>query len=235
MTAYCRIDVRDLDQVALEPGSRMACRANPAGMKTHEDLVIDSPPRRLLAACGQRHPRGRRHAQPPTPVARARVTSARRRASPSRRCSRSPPHVPPPTGRSAPAKVIVELEVHEVEREIAEGVKYTFWTFGGTVPGSFIRVRQGDTVEFHLKNHPDSKMPHNIDLHGVTGPGGGAASSFTAPGHRTAVHLQGAQPGPLRLSLRHRAGGHARRERHVRPDPGRAAARACRRSTTSST
>jgi nitrite reductase (NO-forming) len=97
----------------------------------------------------------------------------------------SPPLVPPPTGRHAPAKVIVELEVREVEREIAEGVKYTFWTFGGTVPGSFIRVRQGDTVEFHLKNHPDSKMPHNIDLHGVTGPGGGAASSFTAPGHRT--------------------------------------------------
>src|SRR4029077_17354327 len=66
---------------------------------------------------------------------------------------------------------------------ISEGVTYTFWTFGGTVPGSFIRVRQGDTVEFHLKNAPDSKMPHNIDLHGVTGPGGGAASSFTAPGH----------------------------------------------------
>jgi nitrite reductase (NO-forming) len=40
-------------------------------------------------------------------------------------------------------------------------------------------------VEFHLKNHPGSKMPHNIDLHGVTGPGGGAASSFTAPGHES--------------------------------------------------
>jgi nitrite reductase (NO-forming) len=26
-------------------------------------------------------------------------------------------------------------------------------------------------------------MPHNIDLHAVTGPGGGATSSFTAPGH----------------------------------------------------
>jgi nitrite reductase (NO-forming) len=95
----------------------------------------------------------------------------------------SPPHVPPPTGRSEPAKVIVNLEVIEKEMEISEGVSYTFWTFGGTVPGSFIRVRQGDTVEFHLNNHPDSKMPHNIDLHGVTGPGGGAASSFTAPGH----------------------------------------------------
>ncbi len=95
----------------------------------------------------------------------------------------SPPHVPPPIHRNYPAKVIVELEVIEKEMPISEGVSYTFWTFGGTVPGSFIRVRQGDTVEFHLKNAPDSKMPHNIDLHGVTGPGGGAASSFTAPGH----------------------------------------------------
>jgi nitrite reductase (NO-forming) len=97
----------------------------------------------------------------------------------------SPPFVPPPIHRNYPAKVIVELEVRELQREIAEGVTYTFWTFGGTVPGSFIRIRQGDTVEFHLKNYPDNKMPHNIDLHGVTGPGGGAASSFTAPGHES--------------------------------------------------
>ena len=97
----------------------------------------------------------------------------------------SPPMVPPATGRTAPVKVIVELEVIEKEMPISEGVTYTFWTFGGTVPGSFIRVRQGDTVEFHLKNAPDSKMPHNIDLHGATGPGGGAASSFTAPGHKS--------------------------------------------------
>jgi len=97
----------------------------------------------------------------------------------------SPPNVPPPVARNYPAKVIVELEVVEKEMQISEGVNYTFWTFGGTVPGSFIRVRQGDTVEFHLKNHPSSKMPHNIDLHGVTGPGGGAASSFTAPGHES--------------------------------------------------
>jgi nitrite reductase (NO-forming) len=96
-----------------------------------------------------------------------------------------PPNVPPPVHRNHPAKVIVELEVIEKEMPISEGVTYTYWTFGGTVPGSFIRVRQGDTVEFHLKNAPDNKMPHNIDLHGVTGPGGGAASSFTAPGHES--------------------------------------------------
>ena len=94
-----------------------------------------------------------------------------------------PPMVPPATGRTKPARVIVELDVIEKEMPISEGVTYTFWTFGGTVPGSFIRIRQGDTVVFHLRNMPDSKMPHNIDLHGVTGPGGGAASSFTAPGH----------------------------------------------------
>jgi nitrite reductase (NO-forming) len=93
--------------------------------------------------------------------------------------------VPPPIRRNHPAKVIVNLEVVEKEMQISEGVNYTFWTFGGTVPGSFIRVRQGDTIEFHLKNHPDNKMPHNIDLHAVTGPGGGAESSFTAPGHES--------------------------------------------------
>jgi nitrite reductase (NO-forming) len=96
-----------------------------------------------------------------------------------------PPRVPAPIRREHPAKVIVNLEVQEIQMPISEGVTYTFWTFGGTVPGHFIRVRQGDTVEFHLRNHPDSKMPHNIDLHAVTGPGGGAASSFTAPGHES--------------------------------------------------
>jgi nitrite reductase (NO-forming) len=95
------------------------------------------------------------------------------------------PDVPPPITRKTPAKVVVHLEVKEVEMPISDGVRYTFWTFGGRVPGKFIRVRQGDQVEFHLQNHPDSKMPHNIDLHAVTGPGGGAASSFTAPGHES--------------------------------------------------
>ncbi|MDP2341852.1 MAG: copper-containing nitrite reductase [Deltaproteobacteria bacterium] len=93
------------------------------------------------------------------------------------------PVVPPPITRKVPAKVKVEIEVVEIEMPISDGVSYTFWTFGGKVPGKFIRVRQGDTIELNLLNHPSSKMPHNIDLHAVTGPGGGAASTFTAPGH----------------------------------------------------
>ncbi len=95
------------------------------------------------------------------------------------------PDVPPPTRRDRPAKVTVDIEVKEVTLPIADGTTYTFWTFGGRVPGEFIRVREGDTVELHLKNAPGNKMPHNIDLHAVTGPGGGAPRTFVAPGHQT--------------------------------------------------
>ena len=83
------------------------------------------------------------------------------------------PNLPPPITRKHATKVIVHLEVKEVQGRLADGVKYTFWTFGGKVPGKFIRIREGDLVEFHLDNHPDNKMPHNIDLHSVTGQGGG--------------------------------------------------------------
>ncbi len=58
-----------------------------------------------------------------------------------------------------------------------------------------IRVRRGDYVELHLMNHPDNTMPHNIDLHAVTGPGGGATSSFTAPGHQTQFSFQALNAG----------------------------------------
>jgi len=107
----------------------------------------------------------------------------------------APPMVPPPTNRSAPAKVTVDLEVIEKEMRLADGVTYNFWTFGGTVPGSFIRVRKGDTVEFTLKNAHDSHMPHNIDLHAVSGQGGGAEATFTLPGHKTRFTFTALNPG----------------------------------------
>ncbi|HVM47246.1 MAG TPA: copper-containing nitrite reductase [Candidatus Acidoferrum sp.] len=105
------------------------------------------------------------------------------------------PAVPPPIARRQPAKVVVNLEVKEVVRRLADGVEYPFWTFGGEVPGKFIRIREGDEVEFHLHNDPNNKMPHNIDLHAVTGPGGGAVSSFTAPGHSSQFSFQALNPG----------------------------------------
>ena len=47
--------------------------------------------------------------------------------------------------------------------EIADGVKYEGWTFGGTVPGPVLRVREGDLVRIKAVN--ESPMPHSIDFH----------------------------------------------------------------------
>ncbi|UNY98803.1 copper-containing nitrite reductase [Zhouia spongiae] len=107
----------------------------------------------------------------------------------------SPPNVPRPVGERKAKKLIVDMEILEKEGEMTNGVSYVYWTFGGTVPGSFIRTRVGDEVEFHLKNHPDNKLPHNIDLHAVTGPGGGAESSFVAPGHEKVFSFKVLNPG----------------------------------------
>ena len=77
------------------------------------------------------------------------------------------PNVPAPLKRSKPARVVVNFEAKEYVGELADGVKYKFWSFNGTVPGPMVRVRQGDTVEFHLSNAASSQFPHNIDIHAV--------------------------------------------------------------------
>jgi nitrite reductase (NO-forming) len=105
------------------------------------------------------------------------------------------PNVPPPITRDYATKVIVNLESVEKTMKLADGVDYTFWTFGGSVPGSFIRIREGDQVEFHMKNHHTSTVPHNIDLHAVTGPGGGAKASLTMPGGESIFSFTALNPG----------------------------------------
>lgn len=107
----------------------------------------------------------------------------------------SPPNVPTPVGARKAKKLIVNMEILEEEGTMTDGTTYNYWTFGGTVPGSFIRTRVGDEVEFTLSNHPDNKLPHNIDLHAVTGPGGGATSSFVAPGHEKKFNFKTINPG----------------------------------------
>jgi nitrite reductase (NO-forming) len=95
------------------------------------------------------------------------------------------PNVPPPITRKHAAHVNVTLDVVETTNEIADRVLYTKWTFGGKAPGKFIRVREGDLVTFTLRNLTNNMMPHNIDLHAVTGPGGGAKVTLTAPGNES--------------------------------------------------
>jgi nitrite reductase (NO-forming) len=107
----------------------------------------------------------------------------------------SAPLVPPPVDRTGNAKVIVALETTEAKGTLADGVQYTFWTFGGTVPGPFVRVRVGDLVQIRLKNAEKSMHPHSIDLHAVTGPGGGAAVTQLGPGQEGAFEWKALNPG----------------------------------------
>ncbi len=107
----------------------------------------------------------------------------------------APPMVPAAIARNHASKVLVNLEVIEKTMKIADGVDYEFWTFGGTVPGSFIRVREGDLVEFKLSNAHDSGMPHSIDLHAVTGQGGGAEATMVTPGKEATFTFRALNPG----------------------------------------
>jgi hypothetical protein len=57
----------------------------------------------------------------------------------------------------------VRLEMKHAPVVIAPGVTYAAWTFGGTVPGPVLHVRQGDTVDFTLVNR--ANIPHSMDFH----------------------------------------------------------------------
>ena len=105
------------------------------------------------------------------------------------------PGVPPPITRTQPELVKIPLEIQEVQARLADGVGYNYWTFGGTIPGPFLRVRVGDTVELTLKNPQASQTAHNIDLHAVTGPGGGATITNVKPGEQATFRFKALNPG----------------------------------------
>ncbi len=107
--------------------------------------------------------------------------------------SRNPVDIPPPITRTVPAKVVVHLTSREVVGKLDDGVTYSYWTFDGTVPGPLLRVRLGDTVELHLKN--DGHLVHSIDLHAVTGPGGGAVATQVKAGEEKMFSFKALNPG----------------------------------------
>ena len=74
--------------------------------------------------------------------------------------------LPPLTAGDA---VTVNIDVTDLAVEIASGVKYQAWPFGGTVPGPTVHVKQGQMVHVVLTNK--ATMHHSIDFH----------SAFTPP------------------------------------------------------
>jgi nitrite reductase (NO-forming) len=116
---------------------------------------------------------------------------------------------PPVTGRNvsrAPALAALEpgnrtydvrMDIVAAEIEIAPGVRYQAWTFGGSVPGPVVHVREGDRVVFTMKNRSDSKVA-------VTAPSAGA-SPFMADLARDTLQ----NPAPIVAPMHHSIDFHA--------------------------
>lgn len=109
--------------------------------------------------------------------------------------SREPTDLPPPIGKREPKTVRLDLFTVEQEGRLAEATTFGYWTFNGKVPGPFVRVRVGDTVDVHLKNSADSNMIHSVDFHAATGPGGGAAALQVDPGDEKSMTFKALIPG----------------------------------------
>lgn len=109
--------------------------------------------------------------------------------------SRDPTDLPPPIGKRDPQTVRLDLFTVEQEGRLAEATTFSYWTFNGKVPGPFVRVRVGDTVDVHLKNAADSNMIHSVDFHAAIGPGGGAAALQVDPGDEKSMTFKALVPG----------------------------------------
>jgi nitrite reductase (NO-forming) len=109
--------------------------------------------------------------------------------------SREPTDLPPPIGKRDPKTVRLDLVTVEQEGRLAEATTFGYWTFNGKVPGPFVRVRVGDTVDVHLKNAADSNMIHSVDFHAAIGPGGGAAALQVDPGDEKSMTFKALVPG----------------------------------------
>ncbi len=106
-----------------------------------------------------------------------------------------PRAVPPAITRIENETVSLTLVAKEVIAEVAPCILFNYWTYNETTPGPMLRVKEGDTVELTLTNDPSSLHVHNIDLHSVTGPGGGASVTNVLPGESKTFRWQALAPG----------------------------------------
>jgi nitrite reductase (NO-forming) len=91
----------------------------------------------------------------------------------------------------------VRVDIVAQEIDVAPGVRYQAWTFGGSVPGPVLHVRQGDRVAFTMKNRTNERVL-------VTRPDAEASPfSAEAPGDP----LQ--SPTPLVMPMHHSIDFHA--------------------------
>ncbi len=147
----------------------------------------------VAASCTEQGSSGKNGGGPSAKTEQAVLPKASPKQAPS--IVRNPADIPAPIGHRDPKLIRVDLEAVEVEGQLADGTTYTYLTFNGHVPGPFLRVRIDDTVELHLKNRETSQLTHSIDLHAVTGPGGGAVLTQAPPGEEKVFTFKAIKPG----------------------------------------
>lgn len=108
---------------------------------------------------------------------------------------RNPADLPPPITATEPQHHVVELTAMEVDGQLDDGTTFHYMTFDGQVPAPMLRMRLGDTMEVRVKNQIESILPHSIDLHAVTGPGGGAEFTQTMAGETSSFTFKALKPG----------------------------------------
>ncbi|MFC5428933.1 multicopper oxidase domain-containing protein [Paraburkholderia denitrificans] len=105
------------------------------------------------------------HVQSPSQTAAAAAVAPLSLASSQPVAQARDAHLPPLTPGDSMG---VSIDVSDQTVEIASGVQYQAWTFGKSVPGPVIHVRQGQTVNVVLTNH--GTMQHSIDFHAAITP-----------------------------------------------------------------
>ena len=91
----------------------------------------------------------------------------------------------------------IRIDIVAQEVEVAPGVRYGAWTFGGSVPSPVLHVREGDRVFFTMKNR-------SADSVQVTAPASDASPFLQ---QMTANDYQKATPSPM--GMRHSMDFHA--------------------------
>ena len=105
-------------------------------------------------------------ASPATPANAAAAVSPLELASAAPTAKASDASLPPLLGTGD--AVAVTITTSDATVEIASDVTYQAWTFGGTVPGPILHVRQGQTVNVTFVNQ--GTMDHSIDFHAAEVP-----------------------------------------------------------------
>ena len=125
----------------------------------------------------------------PTPAAAAAAVSPLQLASKDKIKKPFDATLPPLTQGQ---EVALTIDVTDEAVEIASGVHYQAWPFGGSVPGPTLHVKQGQTVKVTLVNK--ATMHHSIDFHSAFTPPNTSFADIM-PGEKIEFSFEARMPG----------------------------------------